>query len=106
MRHDCRVFVSLRAFERTFRKSILRVDPDPGEPATVIKMITRMLIQVLMTFLVINVPAKASGWTLNVPRVLLPLTEEGAEFKLFADGGCFQWKSTRPEVSNDLRLMG
>jgi hypothetical protein len=35
---------------------------------------------------------------LNVPRVLLPLTEEGAQFKLFSEGGCFDWKSSRPEV--------
>ena len=38
-------------------------------------------------------------WKLNVPRVLLPLTEEGAYYKLFSEGGCFDWKSSRPEVS-------
>ena len=37
-------------------------------------------------------------WKLNVPRVLLPLTEEGAQYKLFSEGGCFDWKSSRPEV--------
>ena len=37
-------------------------------------------------------------WKLNVPRVLLPLTEEGAYYKLFSEGGCFDWKSSRPEV--------
>jgi hypothetical protein len=37
-------------------------------------------------------------WKMNVPRVLLPLTEEGASFKLFSKGGCFTWKSSRPEV--------
>ena len=37
-------------------------------------------------------------WKLNVPRVLLPLTEEGAQYKLFSEGGCFDWKSNRPEV--------
>ena len=38
-------------------------------------------------------------WKLNVPRVLLPLTEEGAYYKLFSEGGCFNWKSSRPEVN-------
>ena len=41
---------------------------------------------------------RASGWTLNEDRILLPLTDEGATFKLFTDGGCFEWKSSRPEV--------
>merc|ERR1719391_1727699 len=40
----------------------------------------------------------SSAWNLNEDRVLLPLTEEGASYKLFTDGGCFEWKSSRPEI--------
>ena len=43
-------------------------------------------------------------WKLNVPRVLLPLTEEGAYYKLFSEGGCFDWKSSRPEVSKTVPI--
>jgi nuclear pore complex protein Nup210 len=38
------------------------------------------------------------AWKLNVPRVLLPLADEGANFLVFSEGGCFTWSSTRPEV--------
>ena len=38
------------------------------------------------------------GWKLNVPRVLLPLADEGAKFLVYSEGGCFSWTSTRPEV--------
>ena len=67
------------------------------------------------------------GWKLNVRRVLLPLAEEGAKFRVFSEGisyrkfiffdrkilslnycdflhilsylgGCFIWISTRPEI--------
>ena len=56
-------------------------------------------------FLMIRLQAvtRASGWTLNEDRILLPLTDEGATFKLFTDGGCFEWKSSRPEVSIKIR---
>eukprot|EP00095_Tigriopus_kingsejongensis_P012070 maker-scaffold60_size442463-snap-gene-0.28 protein:Tk12070 transcript:maker-scaffold60_size442463-snap-gene-0.28-mRNA-1 annotation:"nuclear pore membrane glycoprotein 210" len=39
---------------------------------------------------------------LNVPRVLLPFSEEDTQFVLYADesdkAGCFKWKSSRPEL--------
>lgn len=45
------------------------------------------------------------GSKLNVPRVLLPFSEEGTQFVLFAHEnddndkrGCFKWKSSRPEL--------
>ena len=39
------------------------------------------------------------AWKLNVPRVLLPLADEGAQFLVSSEaGGCFTWSSTRPEV--------
>ncbi len=38
------------------------------------------------------------SWKLNVPRVLLPLADEGAKFLIYSEGGCFSWTSTRPEV--------
>ena len=42
--------------------------------------------------------SSGQAWRLNVPRVLLPLADEGAKFMVFSDGGCFTWSSTRPEV--------
>ena len=50
---------------------------------------------------IIGLVSVSTQWKLNVPRVLLPLTEEGAEYKLFSEGGCFDWKSSRPEVRLD-----
>ncbi len=48
--------------------------------------------------LLLLLPALAVGWKLNVPRVLLPLADEGAHFTVYSEGGCFTWSSTRPEV--------
>lgn len=38
------------------------------------------------------------AWKLNVPRVLMPIAEEGSNFMVYSDDGCFTWTSTRPEV--------
>ena len=44
---------------------------------------------------------------LNVPRVLLPFSDEGTTFILKSDDerGCFQWKSSRPEVSYNPTML-
>lgn len=49
---------------------------------------------------VVWICSASSAWKfkLNVPRVLLPLADEGSNFLLHSEGGCFQWSSTRPEV--------
>ena len=48
--------------------------------------------------LVLLVLCGANAWKLNVPRVLLPLADEGAKFLVYSEGGCFSWTSTRPEI--------
>ncbi len=49
----------------------------------------------------------AASSKLNVPRVLLPYSEEGADFILSSDdrAGCFKWKSSRPEVSKNVCVV-
>ena len=56
----------------------------------------KSLPTILLVFM--SLVSTSIQWKLNVPRVLLPLTEEGAQYKLFSEGGCFDWKSSRPEV--------
>ena len=50
----------------------------------------------VLIFLVLGTGVNA--WKLNVPRVLLPLADEGAKFLVYSEGGCFTWSSTRPEI--------
>ena len=54
----------------------------------------------------ILLPCMISGSSskLNVPRVLLPLADEGAMFTLYSERGCFRWKSSRPESVSILPL--
>ena len=53
-----------------------------------------------LALLVLLILGAASGSKLNVPRVLLPFSEEGTSFRLKAETGsaCYKWKSSRPEV--------
>jgi len=66
------------------------------------KMVSsRLIIALLLVGTALG--SNLNSWKLNVPRVLLPLVE-GASFKLFSKGGCFTWKSTRPEVNKSFSL--
>ena len=50
------------------------------------------LVLILMPPMIVGSSSK-----LNVPRVLLPLADEGSMFTLYSERGCFRWKSSRPE---------
>ena len=50
------------------------------------------LVLILMPSMIVGSTSK-----LNVPRVLLPLADEGTMFTLYSERGCFRWKSSRPE---------
>ena len=54
------------------------------------------MVRFLLLGLVLSGAVEA--WKLNVPRVLLPLADEGAKFLVYSEGGCFTWTSTRPEI--------
>ena len=62
-----------------------------------VKMLLKSFL-LLLFWTVASLASDHNSWKMNVPRLLLPLTEEGTSFKLFSKGGCFTWKSTRPEV--------
>ncbi len=57
---------------------------------------------IIVMLVMLSLPLSTSGAKLNVPRVLLPYSEEGVDFVLESDepGGCFKWRSTRPEVGD------
>ena len=57
--------------------------------------------QLVLELVLFGLVSTSIQWKLNVPRVLLPLTAEGAYYKLFSEGGCFDWKSSRPEVGTN-----
>ena len=52
-----------------------------------------------LSLLLLLLPPGAVGSSskLNVPRVLLPLADEGSMFTLYSERGCFRWRSSRPE---------
>ena len=64
------------------------------------------VLSCLLALTLTSTSSTTSASKLNVPRVLLPFSEEGTSFVLFADQkekGCFKWKSSRPEVSHSPR---
>ena len=53
------------------------------------------ILKILVNVMIVNY---ISATKLNVPRVLLPYSDDPPSFSLESESGCYSWTSTRPDI--------